>query len=236
MKLLSTIILAIALTLTFASCSQASPSGTNNENAENNSAEHSTEIGGVFEEPSKQEIYNSVSSIIGDELLYDEELSSRYNFTDKNTGYFFQFDIINNQNKLVYLLKTQDGGKTWESQNIQSAPSIGWREYIICSKMINENVGLISGQYWADANFSDHTYITTDGGKNWTKVALPKDSPYVYSEDSSDTVTYLEGEACDLTYENGVYFLHVRAYTSEEVYPLYSSTDLVSWTYVGSGK
>lgn len=222
MKRFATIFLLLALTFTINACSQTEPSDTNGENT--------TEIISV----NKEEIYDSVSSLISNDLLNDSELYSCYNFIGQNTGYFFQFDIIGNQNRLVHLLKTQDGGKTWVAQNVQNAPAMGFREYIIYSKMINENVGLVSGRYWADANFSDHTYITIDGGKNWTKVVLPKDSPYVYSEDSSDTVTYLEGEAYDLTYENGVYFLHIRAYTSEEVYSIYSSTDLVKWTYVDS--
>ena len=43
--------------------------------------------------------------------------------------------------------------------------------------MINDNVGLISGRYYAgDDGVSDRTYITTDGGLNWEKVELPTDN------------------------------------------------------------
>ena len=240
MKRLAATLLASALIFTITSCSQAVPSDTISETTENSSTELTTEINVVVEEPSKEEIHSSVASLIGNELLADEESRSYYNFTDKNTGYFFQFDIIGTQNHLAYLLKTQDGGKTWVAQSIQSAPSMGWKEHIACAKMLNESVGIVSGKYWADANFSKHTYVTVDGGKNWTTVALPKDAHYFYSEDSSDTVTYFEGEAYDLTQENGMYFLHVRAYTfdpnSDTGYDClcFSSTDLVNWTFIES--
>ena len=235
MKRLTAIILSMLLLFPLASCSAESP---NESSGESTSTTIETNEHIDANAPTKQSIYDSVSSLISDDLLYNEEQYSTYNSTDGKTFFFFQFRLFGSENRLVYLLKSRDGGKTWDAQDIQGVPSMGSREHVACAEMLNESVGLISGKYWADANFSDHTYITVDGGKNWTKVVLPKDAPYVYSEDSSNTVTYFEGEAYDLTQENGVYFLHVRAYTfdpnSDTGYELlrFSSTDLASWTYV----
>lgn len=184
-------------------------------------------------ELSKDDILDSVSTLIDHDILYEEEFPRCYNFISETTGYFFQFKFFGAENRLVYLLKTEDGGKTWAAQDIQIPSSMGWREHIVCAKMLDENVGLISGLYGPDENFSNRTYITTDKGKTWTKIILPKDAPHVISKRSSDLATYLEGEAYDLTQENGVYYLHVRVSAPEHYHYLrYSSTDLVNWTFV----
>ena len=230
MKRLAAAFLLLALIFTTTACSLATPSDTDIEN--------STSITTKAISDDKEEIYNSVSKLIDHDILHEEEYHRLYNFISETTGYFFQFKLFGSENRLIYLLKTEDGGKTWAAEDIQSAPSMGWRERITCAKMLDESVGIVSGSFWADANFSDHTYVTADGGKTWSKVVLPKDAPYVYSENSSNLVTYLEGEAYDLSQENGVYFLQVRAYTFDPNSVLgyeclrFSSTDLKSWTYI----
>ena len=245
MKRLAIIILSMLVLFSSAACSQADHVSETTESSSINKTVITTEHDKpesieetTSSESQKQAILDAVSVLIDRDILYNEEFSRRYNFINEATGYFFQFKLFGSENRLEYLLKTENGGKTWSAQNIQATPNMGWRERIICAEMLDENVGFIFGQYWADANFSDHTYVTTDGGKTWTKIVLPKNSPYVYSEDSSDLVTYLEGEAYDLTQENGVYYLHVRAYTfdpnSDSGYEClrFSSTDLKSWTYI----
>lgn len=247
MKRLAAILLALALIFTATACSQASLSDANSESTEDNSTSFTTETNdvGVNEETqnevlSKQQIYNSVSSFISD-IPYNSELYSTYNFTDEGTLFFFQFYIFGNERRLIYLLKSCDGGKTWYFQDIQSAPSMYWREEIICAKMLDESVGIISGRLHAtDNNFSERTYITTNGGKNWTQIVLPVTPPYL-NEESTLLSNYLNGEAYDLIQENGVYYLHIRARSCHPdlgpgyvCYFRYSSTDLVNWTHVNS--
>ncbi len=235
MKRLAAIFLIALLLLILSACD------TSNSIGETNDQETESSIN-TLPELSEDDIVNSVSSLIDHSILYEDEYPRSYNFINETTGYFFQFKFFGSENRLVYLLKTEDGGRTWAKQDIQIPASMGWKEHIACAQMLDENVGFISGVYWADANFSNHTYVTKDGGKTWTKIALPKDAPYVYSEDSSDLVTYLEGEAYDLTHENGIYFLHIKAYTfdpnSDTGYEClrFSSTDLVSWTFIESIK
>ena len=245
MKRLAIIILSTLILFSFVACSQADYVSETTDSSSINKIVTTTEhdnFESIEETPSdksqRQAILDSVSALIDRDILYDEEFTRRYNFINETTGYFFQFKIFGTENRLEYLLKTEDGGKTWMEQNIQTPASMGWRERIVCAEMLDENVGFIFGNYWADENFSDHTYVTADGGKTWTKVVLPENSPYVNSERSSNLATYLEGEAYDMTREDEVYILHVRAINydpssdSRYYYLSYSSTDLVNWTYI----
>ena len=249
MKRLVVALLLLALILTTTACSLIDHSGANSEKTENNSTDFTTETNDidVSEETenevlSKKEIYTSVSSFISN-IPYNSEYYSTYNITDEGTIFFFQFYIFSTQRHLLYLLKGYDGGKTWYFQDIQSAPSMNWREHIVCAKMLNERVGLISGSLFAtDNNFSERTYITTNGGKDWTQVILPSTPPYLNNE-STLISNYLDGEAYDLTQENGVYYLHVRVtyydpdlYSGNKIHIRYSSTDLVNWTFAESTK
>ena len=236
MKRLAAVILFALFLFAFAACDMSNSIGE--------SSNHETDSAtSTLSELSEDDIVNSVSPLIDHSILYEDEFPRSYNFINETTGYFFQFKFFGPENRLVYLLKTEDGGKTWAAQDIQIPTSMGWREHIVCAKMLDENVGLISGLYGPDENFSNRTYITTDKGKTWTKIILPKDAPHVISKRSSDLATYLEGEAYDLTQENGVYYLHVRATyydpdlnSGYRIHIRYSSTDLVNWTFVGYTK
>ena len=164
-----------------------------------------------------------------------EDQTLHYSFIDQNTGYIFRCGADGMSMTLQEFLKTEDGGKTWLAQTVEKAPSLHWREWVICAKMLSEDVGFISGGHRADDNLSRRTYITTDGGKNWEQVVLPKDGPYVISSDSSENSTYMASiEAYDLLYKNGTYILYLRHATpdSDEMPIQYASTDLKNWTAI----
>lgn len=167
-----------------------------------------------------------------------EDQTLHYSFIDQNTGYIFRCGADGMSMTLQEFLKTEDGGKTWVAQLVEKAPSMDWREWVICAKMLSEEVGFISGGHRADDNLSRRTYITTDGGKNWVQVVLPKDGPYVTSSDSSENSTYMASiEAYDLIYKNGRYELYFRWAQNvmpdqEEHLVTYWSTDLNNWTAV----
>ena len=153
-----------------------------------------------------------------------------YNFINENEGYFFWFQ----GSKLKFVLKTEDGGKSWKYEELWNVPDISWRENIICAKMVNEDVGLISSKYRADSNFSNRTYITVNGGKAWEQVVFTPDEYYAKG-DSTGNNTYNELEAYDLRYEDGEWILCCRGsvftYEIGKVYVEYSSPDLKNWTY-----
>ncbi len=244
MKRFAATFLLLALIFTTTACSLIDPLAANSENTESNSTD-STETNDVVingeteaEALSKQEVYDSVSSFMSD-IPYNSEFYSTYNFTDEGTIVFFQFYIFGTERRLVCLLISWDGGNTWYPQDIKSAPYMSWREHIVCAKMLDESVGIVSGGLHAtDNNFSERTYITSNGGRDWTQVVLPATPPHL-NEESDPLSNYLDGEAYDLTQENGVYYLHVRATyydpdlnSGYRIHIRYSSTDLVNWTFV----
>lgn len=101
------------------------------------------------------------------------------NFINENVGYIFVFKEVpegsRGSSKLSNLFKTEDGGNTWTSINVQSAPSISLRNDIEFAKMVSENTGLISGGIGpADYDFCKRTLLTTTGGLNWINVNIPE--------------------------------------------------------------
>ena len=98
------------------------------------------------------------------------------NFINENIGYLFAFKEVSNEHaiggaKLSNLFITEDGGNTWNPIDVQNVSSISLREHIIFAKMISEDVGLISGEFFAACyNFCERTLLTTDGGLNWFNV------------------------------------------------------------------
>ena len=161
----------------------------------------------------------------------DEHYRFKYcNFIDEQTGYLFLFS--DSEIKPIEFLKTSDGGITWIMQPLENIPSLYWKADVICAKMLNENVGIISGQHWADDNMSERTYVTTDGGITWKKVVLPTDGPYVSEPDSSTNNTYMASiEVYDILYQDDKYILCFKwaNANAEDLLIQYTSNDLENW-------
>ena len=183
----------------------------------------------------KEEVISSVVASLPelkDRNFYAEDVYTGYNFTTPQKGYFFSFAPADGfYVQLEVFLKTDDGGNSWQPITVAKPPVLNWKERILCAKMINDNVGLISGRYYAgDDGVSDRTYITTDGGLNWEKVELPTHS------------RLLDAEVYDFVRENGEYYLCLRVLTGDsyENYRYehfeYSSRDLKNWSIVAGGK
>ena len=128
------------------------------------------------------------------------------NFINEKIGYLFFFD---NEMKMSQLIKTTDAGKTWIEQSTETVPSVDQQANIICAKMINENVGMISAAQDHDVCISNRTFITLDGGKTWEKLILPISAPFVSDlrSDENETNLLFALSAYDLLYENGKYTL-----------------------------
>ena len=148
------------------------------------------------------------------------------NFISKNVGYLFAFKQeagihAKGDSKLSSLFITEDGGNTWNSISVQSAPSISLSEDIIFSKMTSENVGMISGRYCADDySFCKRTLLTTDGGLNWVNITrLPQIDALCCTE------------VTDFIQVDDAYILTIRHKTSEPDYSYakYKSSDLITW-------
>lgn len=152
------------------------------------------------------------------------------NFINESVGYLFAFEEVMEHAtggaKLSSLFITEDGGSTWNSIDVQNAPSISLRENIIFSKMVSKDVGLISGDIFAaDFDFCDRSLLTTDGGRNWVNVAdLPQinELPWAIVTDFAQTD---DGYVLTVRYE-------VSDATDGYGYAEYKLTDLNTWVRI----
>lgn len=149
-------------------------------------------------------------------------------FINENTGYIFVFKEVSEGHsrggsKLSNLFKTEDGGNTWNSINVQNAPSICLRNEIEFAQMVSEDVGIISGGIGpTDYDFCERTLLTTDGGLNWVHINIPElpqddDLPWA--------------EIADFTQVDESYILTIR-YETPEQYAQYKLIDLNTWVRI----
>lgn len=152
-------------------------------------------------------------------------------FINENIGYLFAFKEVSEDHatggsKLSNLFKTEDGGKTWDSINVQNVPSISLRNDINFAKMISKDVGLISGGLGpADYDFCERTLLTTDGGLNWVIVSIPE---LPQDDDLHWAVV------SDFTLVDASYILTIRYEISEAdyAYAKYKLIDPNSWVRI----
>ena len=177
-----------------------------------------------FEKGSTAETVTSIE-------MSENVIEIKGNFINENIGYLFAFKEVseghaNGGAKLSSLFITEDGGNTWNLIDVQNVPSISLREHIIFAKMISEDVGLISGNFFAaDYNFCERTLLTTDGGFNWIHVAdLPQVNELLWA-----VVT-------DFKQVGDSYVMTVRYTASESTgeygYAEYKLIDLNTWILI----
>jgi hypothetical protein len=143
------------------------------------------------------------------------------NFVNETVGYLFTFkETIEGGHsrgglKLSNLFKTEDGGRTWTSVDVQNVPITNLREPVVYAKMINEDVGLIYGRFFAaDYNFCERVLLTTDGGIHWFYITAALIDELAYAE------------VTDFTLVNGIYTLEIKY---DYGYASYQSSDLKTW-------
>ena len=163
-------------------------------------------------------------------------------FQDDLNGYVFVFDSnyasisAMPAIELVYLLKTTDGGKTWDVKQYQDPPSVGGRDYIEGAHFLTDQIGFFMARLWSFDDLVDRTYWTFDGGNTWElmspiqypdlKTALGADK-YNYSTEIADL------ELIDDTYYMTVIIVADGPYSFDGDHFLcvkYSSKDLKNWT------
>lgn len=150
-------------------------------------------------------------------------------FLNENVGYLFgigeRIGGYDSGYVLDLLLKTEDGGQTWEQTAVQESPVVSWHEPVEFVKMLDEQVGILSGRCFADDfNFCERTFITTDAGVTWSSL------PRIPEFDAGYSEVHLE----DLRREAGRYVLTVRYGGNEYRFFSFYSTDLKSWTKLES--
>lgn len=124
-------------------------------------------------------------------------------FYEEDHGAMFFTD--NYATRHLVVLKTTDGGKTWERAGDDSNLAVGnWHEYPLISKFINDEEGMVGFTYYSDEDLCDRTFVTTDGGKTWKKISVD-DENYSFGD-------HCAWEPRSLKVENGRYWLTVKKY------------------------
>ena len=149
--------------------------------------------------------------------------SYSYHPVTEKTGYLMVFGIRDNGSGTEYLaqvLKTADGGLTWEQVDKSGFPTGGTsHDPINYSTFLTEDFGVIAFLCNFDTDLARHVYYTTDGGKTWENMTglnnLPRDP---------DEEWNLRG----ITLENGVYTITIRARDYDQ-FLYFTSTDLENW-------
>lgn len=162
---------------------------------------------------SDQAIYVGSADVLSD-------MTGKYptfqNFVNDEIGYCFIFDA---NYRLVLFLKTADGGVNWTPQGFDGEIKSSHYKNIICAKMLDESIGMISHRYIGDPEPYEIAYLTADGGVTWNAIGVS--SPW-----------YLYG-AYDLLYENGRYVLLCHASDENAPTPVrYASVDLKTWELI----
>ena len=143
--------------------------------------------------------------------------------------------------ELTCLLKTTDGGKTWEIIEYQNPPLLSHREYVQGAHFFTDQVGFFTGRYTYDEHVYRRTYWTTDGGKTWQRMSAIK---YPNISAALGKAFSHASEVADIEIVDGIYIMTVRLrngsiYTFDggsSLYIKYSSSDLKNWTLVPSNK
>lgn len=107
------------------------------------------------------------------------------------------------------ILMTTDGGQTWNETMHDPDP----KSSLVSVRMISEEEVWVSGGHMAQLSFEGRFWHSLDGGKSWTKEAIP--GLYTFSFDMISTTA---GFAVALTIESGVQLLKYRPSNTTQGY------------------
>ena len=159
------------------------------------------------------------------ELFVKDNYLTFCNFINDRVGYFF----VAVEEELHLMFKTEDGGESWVSQDIENFSSRAhWKEKALHAEMMDENVGFFTNRFHAgDESLGDRVYLTLDGGRNWHAL-----------DQSYFTEKHQSYEACDFSYEDGKYIMYLRTpyHYEDQKYVKYYSEDLTVWTEIKNEK
>ena len=162
-------------------------------------------------------------------------------FTSEQNGYVIIFHMeghaISPQDdiELACVLKTADGGKTWDKIEYNDFKVSNSREIISGACFFSENIGFFTARYTNTDHFEPRTYWTVNGGKTW-KCMKRLDIPNMLAPFGKPA--NFASEISDVTVVNGIYTLTVRichGYSVDldiegSIYIQYFSMDLEKWT------
>lgn len=167
-------------------------------------------------------------------------------FTDDQNGYVIIFHLQGysvspmDDIELACVLKTADGGQTWNLTEYHDLAVANGREYINAACFFSEDVGFFTARYYCTDHFAPRTYWTLDGGRTW--AAMPKLDFSNLWQPFGNVGNDYSSEVADVCLVDGVYTITVRICTGypwnlikpdgehvESIYVQFSSADLVNW-------
>ena len=170
-------------------------------------------------------------------------------FIDENNGYIIIFNMEGYSIsplapiELRCVLKTKDGGKTWNVTEYENPLTVDSRDYITNACFFTEQIGFCTARYCIAENFADRTFWTFDGGETWARMSSISQIPFPDIMGALHVKeNYFATEVVDLKIVGDVYLLTVRVcqgylflFDGEStLYIQYESTDLKNWDLVGS--
>ena len=209
----------------------------------------------AYQEKENSNVFHVISKHGDTEYKSTVTLSDNYKIAETYSGFTSELEgyviIINvagyavspmDAIELKCVLKTHDGGVTWEAYEYDAPMLIGSREYVSNACFITDKIGFCTARYYYTDDFSGRTFWTLDGGKNWfsmstaSSIEFPDLSSALGQQFEYGTeIKNLEikGGACILT----VRICHGYSYQFDDrqtLYIQYASKDLVNWTLISN--
>ena len=142
-------------------------------------------------------------------------------FTSEQNGYVIIFHMEGyavspmDDVELACVLRTADGGKTWDKTEYSDFRVSNGREYISAACFFTKDVGFFTARYTNTDHFGPRTYWTVDGGKTWinmSKLAMPNFlQPFGiyddFSSEISDFILTFTPHYCMILLYNSILYL-----------------------------
>ena len=147
----------------------------------------------------------------------------RYSAVTEDVGYLFVFEqdhLELNHRHLALLLKTSDGGKTWEKVPMNGTIASGNNlQMAQVAKFLTEDMGVLS--FESDA--LDKVHYTLDGGKTWQTMSSLGNLPF-------ERIYHVS--LYDIALEDGVYTVTLHEEFVGVTIHKFRSADLENWERV----
>lgn len=122
----------------------------------------------------QMEVYEN---IYPEDIGFTEMTFAFASFYNENNGcLFFWRDDCYSSGWPIRVLKTSDGGESWEMTKPENSISAqGGKQYPELAKFLTEDIGIITYRFDNGPSDCGLTYITSDGGRTWEHIS---DLPY----------------------------------------------------------
>ena len=134
--------------------------------------------------------------------------------------------------ELACVLKTADGGITWDKIEYQDFQVSSSRDIIIGACFFTDQIGFLTARYYGSEHFGPRTLWTLDGGKTWERMPA-LEFPNMLSPFGLPGYNFAS-EVSDAEVVDGTYLLTVRICCGyrlpwDSIYVQFASTDLRNW-------